>query len=369
VKQSPRFPIDDPKTFWKDSLVPSWLSPISDFYANFAAIFREEWISQKDRVKKYEAIQLTSAPILWKTNGDELIYYKDVSDRRELFVCLQAWKAAVLKYQAQLRTTGPLDIKATAWTAGFPVTNVEIVFESKITPDIETPMSVVPLSEDPRINQFALLSQFYEGDKGNLVLDFLGPSIDTGFRLTSKATPRKMAISVDVAYFLSVNNNMPAQSSKEESLKPFEIRFEGNVDLKGVLAGKPYPLFWIDMHSDHAFALAEDKIQLARSLPLKDVGDFCEAFYADNDAFLMKPFIVYEDKNLYGEIPERYIECLEHLRDRWTSEKQRLEVEAKALEGQSPDTDLKGEQLAAVPKQGDLVSRILSKAVKPKTDP
>jgi hypothetical protein len=296
------------------------------------------------------------------------VYYKDIADRRELFVCLQAWKAAVLKYQIQLRSNGPLDIKATAWTAGFPVTNVEIVFESKILPE-NMSLSDVPLGEDSRVNQFTLLSRYYEGQTNNLVLDFLGPTIDTGFRLTSRATPRKMVISVDVAYFLSVNNNMPAQSAKEENLKPFKIRFDGAVDLKGVLAGKPYPLFWIDMHSDHAFAIAEDKILAAQHLALKDVGDFCEAFYADNSAFLMKPFIVYEDNNLYGEIPERYIECLEHLKDRWLGEKQRSEVETKALEGQSPGQEISHEQVAPVPKEGDLVSRILSKAIPPKTDP
>lgn len=360
-KQYPRFPITEPDQFWeKNQFVPSWLSPIADFYATFAQIFRSRWMELKARVKLDYNIDIVSDPILWKANGDELLYYKDVRSRQELFVCTHAWKVAVIEYRDKLRGLGSLDLKATAWTAGFPITNVEIAFEPNLAPDQK-----VPFPDDARLQQFQLLSQFYDEPDPKLLLDFLGPTIDTGFRLAQKATPRKMILSVDLAYLLSTTH-LPDQTDPDAYLKWFKIRYDGRAELRGVLGGKPYPIFWIDMHENDRLAEAEDRIlSLTDSdVDTTKVAGLCNAFYSDTSSLMMKPFIVYESDNQYGKIPENYIACLNHLYERWKDERERYEGEQRALAGQDPGSKIDGEPRSQV-TEGDPLQIVLSSSEQP----
>lgn len=360
-KQYPRFPITDPEQFWENSpLIPSWLSPIADFYSSFAQIFRSRWTELKARVTTDYKIKITSDPVLWKANGDELLYHKDVHNRQELFVCVLAWKDAVQEYREKLRKLGPLDLKATAWTAGFPITNVEIAFEPNLSID---PKNQFP--DDPRLQQFYLLSTFYKNkENSNLLLDFLGPSMDTGFRLATRATPRKMILSVDLAYLLSTTH-LPDQTDHSAYLKWFKIRYDGRFELKGVLGGKPYPIFWIDMRGSEKLAetdkLTESEDRILEDIDAMKVAGFCNAFYDDTSALMMRPFIVYEPDQQFGKIPEHYIACLDKLNDRWAQEKERYKGEQQALEGRGP-TELVGSEATSEVAKGDPMTKLISEA-------
>jgi len=206
------------------------------------------------------------------------------------------------------------------WTAGFPVTNSELIF--RVNPG--EPES--PYEDDPRLQQFHFLEKWHEDPKSRtfLVMDYIGPHIDTGFRLASRSFPRCFVISVDVA-FLLVTSHLPTTGVID--VPP--IFYSSKAELKGVLGGKPYPIFWIDTMDGEEYASAEDKLLNIKRCEHQHIIQFCKEFYKDNAALMFLPFIFREDESQYGEFPENYIEALEHLCKRWLDEKTRYKSETE----------------------------------------
>jgi len=292
-------------------------------------------------------------PVFWKANGDELIYTKELAGKRDLLACIHAWTEGVKHYQANLRQTDRLDLKATAWTAGFPITNVEIAFDEKFEPPNEN-----PYPDDGRLRQFHLLERAYsQTDQSAIVRDFLGPTIDTGFRLTSKATSRKMIISVDVAYLLA-GAHMPDPTRNNSALKFPCIKYDGRCELKGVLGGRPYPLFWIDLR-DGAATKEDALLPEQKTLGREPILEFCNEFYEEHKTLMMTPFIVNEDISQYPQIPENYQECLEHLNSRWQAEKERYEEERRGIAGDKPEENTHRGSVSTKQKKA-FVDRVLA---------
>lgn len=199
--------------------------------------------------------------------------------------------------------------------------------------------------DDARLKQFYLLEKYYE-DKSDsdLVMDFLGPQIDTGFRLSTHATPRKLVISVEVAYLLAAAK-MPTSEKFQGIFDWPVIYYDGRREFKGVLGSKPYPLFWIDLHCDSSTAIAEDDLSIKLpKLDNKSIEKFCEKFFDDNNSMMLKPFIYSDHKDQYGDLPENYVACILYLSKTWDDEKKRYEGEfsqvvPKDLGSQSADID------------------------------
>lgn len=242
-KQRASFPIAEDGSSWPDDdLSPPWLLPISDFFAQFGRVFKASW-DEVCSAATGKKIPCGDPPELWKANGDELIFVKELDDRRELYVCLCAWISAVQNYRKNLQKGGLLDIKSTAWFAGFPITNSEVIFWRDLSDDDKE------YQDDSRLNQIHLREIWHKKQKNKnnkLIRDFIGPTIDTGFRLTSFSTIRKMVISLDVAY-LAATAMMPPDIRSKPIFKWLDIVYDGRFPLKGVMNGIPYPRFWIDM--------------------------------------------------------------------------------------------------------------------------
>jgi hypothetical protein len=195
----------------------------------------------------------------------------------------------------------------------------------------------------------------------NLARDFLGPSIDAGFRLATLATPRKMILSVEVAYLLA-SAKMPTSS---EILKFFDwpkIYYDGRRDLKGVLGGKPYPVFWIDLHGHDAHAALEDKLtQEKADLKNQDIENFCESLFSAHESVVLKPFIHSEPPDQYGGAPTNYIPHIQHLARTWGAEKKIYEQgmtaikEIGTVENNIPEEllDMWSAKVAALPLSDD----------------
>lgn len=313
-KQRPNFPIREPGRLWADgAMAPPWLSPIANFFGSFQEAFVREWKIFKSQVATKLGIEVTIDPSFWKANGDELIFVKELNDRKEILGCIDAWLKALKSVRNQLSPSG-LDLKATAWTAGFPVTNSELIFQ--VSPGTQ----VALFEDDPRLQQFALLENWHKDpmSRNAAVMDFIGPSIDTGFRLASRSAPRRFVISIDIAYFLATAH-LPARGGID--VPP--IFYEGKTELKGVLGGKPYPVFWIDTMAGHKFAETEDRLMGKSAAHADNIKGFCLEFYKDNSTLMFLPFIFREDESQYGEFPENYIDALEHLCNKWNDEKSR----------------------------------------------
>ncbi|MEO5338789.1 MAG: hypothetical protein H7841_18195 [Magnetospirillum sp. WYHS-4] len=226
---------------------PPWLRALAEFYTGFDEEFSQAWKEGKsvpsgDTPTDDELF--SGHPLFWKAAGDELLYVLELRDIRQAGFALDVLRVAIHRYRGRLRRYGRLDLKATAWIAGFPVNNMEIVL-GPVPPSLaRTP--AWQASKDNRL--FRLLLRHYsyeqshagESDERDMgVLDFIGPQMDLGFRLAKFASPRKFVISADLAYLLcsKVETYGKFENSAFESRAHRDIHYDGAHELKGILGG------------------------------------------------------------------------------------------------------------------------------------
>lgn len=154
-----------------------------------------------------------------------------------------------------------LDVKGTAWLAGFPVNNVEII------------------SNDDSQNS----------------VDYIGPSIDIGFRLTKFSNPGKFVVSIELAYLLT----------KCQSITELQFSYSGKEVLKGVLENKPYPVIWLKTNNTSITQGADDT-KLIPDISKDHIRDFCLSFIKANTEKLFVPFIFSDEE--FSKMPDGYIE-------------------------------------------------------------
>lgn len=311
----------------KETRAEPWFSPIAQFYREMERLFAKEWDYYCSFLAKKHDWPTGPAPELWKSAGDELLYTKVLTDHREALACVYCWKKSLQVYRRIFREKyGSLDLKSTAWLAGFPITNTEVVFRISVggmLPDYD--------DDDPVYNNLSLLNEFYKGNAGkNLIRDFIGPSLDIGFRLCSLATPRKFVISVDLALMLvQALRAIPAGIGQNG----FPIHYDSRVALKGVLGGADYPVFWIDMSPSPKIENVEDKLLKIEAGSTDHIKEFCEAFIEENNSKIIIPYIVGNPDPYFGRPPGHHDLRLNSLRDYYNSETARRLDEKRAFSG------------------------------------
>lgn len=306
-----------------------WLSPILEFYEQVSVIFSNEW----DKIAAHLQSEIPSceageAPSIWKAVGDELIFTKILTDHRQAYACITAWLATIQAYRKRIKEhSSGLDLKSAAWVAGFPVNNAEIILDHQTFRDKS--------SCDDGDYIYTNLLRLYEAEQtsaksllANGIRDFIGPSIDTGFRVASVATPRKFVLSVDLAFLLAhAAGNLPLNWKSTK----LNFYYDGRVGLKGVTNGAPYPIFWIDTFLSDALIQIEDQIENRKSTPASDVKSFCELFLEKNkDTHVMRPFIMNDADTLFKKPPLKHIEKLQRLAEYWESGRARRQSEEDA---------------------------------------
>jgi hypothetical protein len=257
---------------------PSWFPTIQGFYFEASQAFLLDW--ELAKAASTDPINLFGQPPrVWKTIGDEVLFVKDITDHRQIVITIQVWIGAIRRMKEFLRAEhSTLDVKSACWTAGFPFRNREVVLDP-------SPSLNRGKVEDYYKESGKLLNSYYSNKKKpNIVIDYIGPSIDIGFRLSSHSNSRKMMVSVDVAYLISM-------TQVDGEIKRIDFFYDGSTALKGVLGGSNYPLFWIDMSSDESLARFEDKLKKQNVVPKEDVKEYCDAFYKEHAAFTFRPFI------------------------------------------------------------------------------
>ena len=227
---------------------PAWFSAIQGFYFEAAQAFLFDWERSK-AASDDPGTLYGPAPKLWKTVGDEVLFVKQLTDHRQLAITLQCWMRALRRMKDFLRTeSSVLDVKSTCWTAGFPFRNREVVL------DVNADLKKGRVENYYRESGVILNSHYKNQDKSKVSIDYIGPSIDTGFRLSGYATGRKFIASVDVAYIISMTHF-------DGEIKRLDFFYDGSVSLKGVFGGSNYPIFWIDMSADESLSKKEDKLR------------------------------------------------------------------------------------------------------------
>ncbi len=224
-------------------------------------------------------------PDVWKTSGDEILFRRIIKNIKEVSQILLAFKKALKSYSEDLKLRKEpslqfnLGVKGTAWIAGFPVINAKIPIDG--------------------------------GPGGNTVrdYDYIGPSIDAGFRLCKFSNEHKLTISIELAFILTEKIN-------QERYKVIGgIYYEEDEPLKGVFEDRPYPIFWIFM--DDETESLRMKLKGIRQRERAMINRYCRSFIrsVNNPFSIAIPYIVCDGRNIYNEIPKEHSKILPKLKN------------------------------------------------------
>ncbi|MBF0426957.1 MAG: hypothetical protein HQL66_14180 [Magnetococcales bacterium] len=182
----------------------AWIELYEEFYNDFPTLFAR-LLGEAIKVVKFVDKELPDRLRLWKILGDELIFVVRITSAADADAVLLAFHRALKDYQANIKKKhATLALKGTAWTAGFPIRNCRV-----------------------ELRRFA--------NKEQQVIDYIGPDIDIGFRLTKLARPGSIVASMDLVDIL-LNKGIRSE---------FRCVFVGWERMKGVFADKPYPVHWL----------------------------------------------------------------------------------------------------------------------------
>ena len=225
-----------------------WVNVFEHFYKRFTSVFDKKLgdsdLSQRADLK----------PKLVKTLGDELLLVVEVLCAQDAALVVNHFAKGLVEYtKTSLKDHPALLLKGTAWLAGFPLNNHR-----------------VPLVD--------------EGG-GPPRDDYIGPSMDTGFRIAKFATPSKLVVAVDLAVVLLTRDPAP------------KLYLDGTQSLRGVLGGRPYPIFWLQVKGpDKALHDAE----LALLAPPHEPGrqlTYCDEYLKSCDgSWLIRPYFKNDDQ-------------------------------------------------------------------------
>ncbi|SKB46726.1 hypothetical protein [Sphingopyxis flava] len=154
----------------------------------------------------------TPAVDVWKAMGDEVIFTAQPSSAEEAVAILRVLLRTMRLYQAEHFDALPLRLKGTAWLADFSDYNIAL--------------------EIPELSSSDAAPH----------LDFIGPDLDLGFRLSKYARPDSLILSLDLLEMLLQARNMG----------DLILFLAGQERLKGVMFDRPYPIVWMNDAEDTA---------------------------------------------------------------------------------------------------------------------
>jgi hypothetical protein len=262
-----------------------WCLLFASFYTDFPTYFFNEYNALPVATHRDESVvDPPVIPTLWKFVGDEILFYAQLTDAMQTLEHLYAFRQALIKYNERLKKDGvKVRCKGTAWIAGFPINNRIMLI----------PNAQKTLNSDETLT--------------NPSIDFIGSSIDCGFRLTKFATARNLVVSLDLLWMITQSlAYLPESAKSGYTFLDSKIMYGGKHELKGIFSGKPYPIFWIDTFIK---PLVEDKWERCTvCCNCEDILNFCKEFetnVSSND--FIKPFIKDDPSGLFGTIPEEFI--------------------------------------------------------------
>jgi hypothetical protein len=216
-------------TQFKQKSADGWVATFLAFYSEFPSLLATRITDS------YPALQGRLS--LWKAIGDELIFSVRIQSEQECSDAIDAWMATMLEFERQhLLGKTPMTLKGGAFLATVP------------SPDrrVAVPRTVQILDggtqrDAEATNEDTLNGDASDGDFAiNFAMDFVGPSIDTGFRVLKFAARGYFVLTVEVAHLLFKHYN---DDRTQRGRKAYLL---GTHTLKGVWGGRPYPVFAIE---------------------------------------------------------------------------------------------------------------------------
>lgn len=317
----------------EDGVPHPWLKAINEFFSSI----REELEGEYEKFVPEKGIDqevIGDCPEFWKAAGDELILIQQVIHEDQPIVTLHLFLKALSRVRRNIRLAGKgLDLKVTAWLAGFPINNAEFV----INKDGERGF---PGDDDHNYNHYVQVERFYKDEDSGQILDFIGPQMDLGFRLASLATPRKMVASLDLVWLLT-DSFLKGEPWRNLMNIETRMKFDGTHILKGVLSGAPYPVFWFDVQPDPELNSAEDRVSGLPEIAPPNIIEYCKKYSKHHEfTWLDKPFVC-RDENEIENLPSSYQEKLASLRERLQRDHDKYEKEVEMLSSDKTDSDRK----------------------------
>jgi class 3 adenylate cyclase len=291
--------------FKQSGKLDEWQKFFREFYRQLPALVQQKLVAMD-----FPEIELP----VWKLIGDEIVFSTPLDHWQQPPRCLAAFRAAVAEYRQRTvaATGGRLDVKCAGWTAGFPVGNIQV---------------------EPH---------------EHLPADFIGPGMDIGFRLVKAASPRRMLLSVELAWLLSLPNHSPSATM-----------FVGRgLELKGVAKGRTYPCIWLDNFLNEEDRSPADKLELEEerlrgTAPKEcvptDLHTFCQGWIENMGPPFVIPFI--DGDTVIGQRPPSYEE---------------LFVKVTTEESQGPSDDVEPLTETAPPEATDILTSLAATLQPPK---
>ncbi len=182
--------------------IPEWLEA-------FEAFFREVPLIMIGQIARAFAME-DDLPVsgVWKVIGDEIIFIGHPRTEREALLLTVAFYRTVVDYDRRIFDRWPLRVKGCCWAAQISGRNRRI----------EIP-------------------EMLGRDENHPYVDYLGPDVDAGFRLSSCVGRGQVIVSVNLVQLLA--------GMKDTETTQFH--YVGRKVLKGVNNGRPYPLFLMSM--------------------------------------------------------------------------------------------------------------------------
>ena len=215
-------------TQFKQNHAEKWIATFLAYYSEFpsllATTISDSYPSLRDRL------------VLWKAIGDELIFSVRIQSEQECSDAVDAWMATMLGFEIQhLLGKTPMTLKGGAFLATVPSPDRRVAIPRTVQisdggsqRDVEETNEAILNAADPT-GDFAI----------NFAMDFVGPSIDTGFRILEFASRGYFVLTVEVAHLLFKHyDDVTTERGGEAYLL-------GTHSLKGVWGGRPYPVFAI----------------------------------------------------------------------------------------------------------------------------
>ena len=197
----------------QELIFPVWHNKLLTFHNEFDKIFKYRIWARKFRNSQ-------NPPKIWKRLGDEIIYTVELKDAIDAVRSIAAMLLAIRQYRSEngidcdtydkpykmdrvdTKNSFALNIKATFWLAGFPLINMEIPKQSQ-----SNLLGGNRPYNPTLINQVSVV-------KAKSEIDFVGPSIDTGFRLAGKSDKNRIALSIDLALLLAKVFGAPCRNEE-----------------------------------------------------------------------------------------------------------------------------------------------------------
>ncbi|MDD9909305.1 MAG: hypothetical protein OXR62_06390 [Ahrensia sp.] len=314
--------------------------PNFDWFSQTDAFFREFWLVFRTFYRDLNESDIPSGSIeLWKTAGDEVIFSVSISSRNSVPILLMAFAQSIRMYEQLMSGEKPTDdrsfsehrsfdalqstlstfgrsqavsLTGTVWSAGLPFTNRELLlvkddeFRSAKHPQI-----------DRLVQSFDDLNEYYsrdEDDNKSGAIEYIGPTVDIGFRICQFSKPKRLIMSLEVTYMLT----MDANNREKLDHKNISVNFFGRHELKGVLGGARYPIFGLDISEDKDFVRLENRFSGHEGLSYRDVAKYCELYFGKYGAYIQEPTMITK-----GVLPENMLERLELLHEIIKAEKER----------------------------------------------